>query len=309
MKQMILKKPIKSFLKRFLMFTRQIFLLQEKKNNVKINKTKSPWMTDCILKSVRKKKQYKLFLMNPSSKNEPKYKNYKNKLNHIIKVAKKSYYEEQFIKYKKNSRMRWRTMNELLNKQKKNTNISKTFIDASSKTIDDPKEIASKFNEYFINIGPNLANKIECRENDSFEKYLTGNYQSNMFLDPITEDKLEKELKNMRSNKSSGYDGVIIKIIQLASKEISLPLTHIFNLTFTTGTIPDDLKIALVTPVFKGYDEKRFENYRPISVLTSFSKLLERFMVKRLTKFIDQNNVLSKHQYGFRKNIGRQNLL
>ena len=114
--------------------------------------------------------------------------------------------------------MMWRTMNELTDKQKKNTNISKTFIDASSKTIGDPKEIASKFNEYFINIGPNLANKIECRENDSFEKYLTGNYQSNMLLDPITENELEKELENMKSNKSSGYDGVIIKIIQPTSK-------------------------------------------------------------------------------------------
>jgi ribosomal protein L1 len=76
--------------------------------------------------------------MNPSNKNEQKYKKFKNKLNHIIKVAKKSYYEEQLIKYKQNSRMLWRTLNELLNKPKKNTNISKTFVDTcSSNTIDD----------------------------------------------------------------------------------------------------------------------------------------------------------------------------
>ena len=96
-------------------------------------------MTNCILKSVcNKNKLYKAFLMNPSNKNEQKYKKFKNKLNHIIKVAKKSYYEEQLIKYKQNSRMLWRTLNELLNKPKKNTNISKTFVDTcSSNTIDD----------------------------------------------------------------------------------------------------------------------------------------------------------------------------
>ena len=71
----------------------------------------------------------------------------------------------------------------------------------------------------------------------------------------------------MKSNKSSGYNGVIIKIIQLASKEISLPPTHIFNLTFTTGTILDDLKIALVTPIFKGYDEKDLKTTKQYKLL------------------------------------------
>lgn len=83
----------------------------------------------------------------------------------------------------------------------------------------------------FINIGPNLANKIKCNENDSFEKYLNGNYQSSMFLDPITEYELEKELENMKPNKSSGYDGINTKIIKLSAKEISKPLTsNIYNL-------------------------------------------------------------------------------
>jgi acetyl-CoA carboxylase carboxyltransferase component len=66
--------------------------------------------------------------MNRNSKNEKLYKNYKKKLNHIIKLAKKKY-EDQFIKYKQNSRMMWKTLNELLNKPKKNTKISKTFVE------------------------------------------------------------------------------------------------------------------------------------------------------------------------------------
>ncbi len=113
--------------------------------------------------------------------------------------------------------------------------------------------------------------------------------------------KLEKQLNDLKSNKSCGYDGVNSKIIKLLAKQISRPLTHIFNLSFTTGIIPEDLKIALITPIFKGNNENRFENYRPISILSCFAKLLERLMGERLTRFINKNNILSKHQYGFRK--------
>ena len=66
--------------------------------------------------------------------------------------------------------------------------------------------------------------------------------------------------------------------------------------------IPDKLKVALVTPIFKANERNKFENYRPISVLTCFSKLLEKLMYKRLIKFIETHKILSKHQYGFRKN-------
>jgi retron-type reverse transcriptase len=86
------------------------------------------------------------------------------------------------------------------------------------------------------------------------------------------------------------------------SNEVSKPLAHIFNLTFTTGIIPEQIKTSLVTPVFKSNEENKFENYRPISVLTCFAQLLEKLMYKRLIKYVEKKNILSDHQYGFRKN-------
>jgi sarcosine oxidase/L-pipecolate oxidase len=123
-----------------------------------------------------------------------------------------------------------------------------------------------------------------------------------LFLNAITENELEIELENMKSNKSSGYDSINAKIIKIIAKEISKPLTHIFNLSFSYGIIPDNLKVELITSIFKCNEDNKFENYRPISVLTCFSKLLEKLVVKRLKQFIDKNNILSKHQYGFRQN-------
>ena len=80
------------------------------------DKDKSPWMTKCIAKSVQQKnKLYKKYLRHPTTNNENKYKQYKNKLNHVIKVGKKKYYENQLIKYKHDTKILWKTLNEIMN--------------------------------------------------------------------------------------------------------------------------------------------------------------------------------------------------
>lgn len=113
---------------------------------------------------------------------------------------------------------------------------------------------------------------------------------------------MQNEINNLNPNKSPRYDGVSVKIIQSVTNEISEPLSHIFNLTFINGNIPDNLKKALIMPVFKMNENNEFKNYRPISVLTCFSKLLEKLMYKRLIKFIEKNKILTPHQHGFREN-------
>jgi hypothetical protein len=261
-------------------------------------------MTKGILKSVQRKNQlYKRYLLRANRKNEIFYKKYKNKLNHLIKHSKKTYYEQQFIKHKQNTKMTWRTLNELLNKPRRTTELPKEFIENNSpNSIADPTEIANKFNNYFLNLGPKLANKIRNSSNNTFEKYLTDANPNSMFLSPIYEYEVETEIKSLNASKSSGYDGYSAKILKDIYKEISKPLTHIFNQLFITGFIPDQMKIALVTPIFNANEENKFENYRPISVLTCFAKIFEKLMYKSLINFIEKNGILSKHQYGFRKN-------
>ncbi len=87
--------------------------------------------------------------------------------------------------------------------------------------IDYPIDIANKFNDYFVKIGPNLANQININDHETFEKFLSGSYQSSFSVDVITENELEAELENINSNKSSGYDEVSSKIIKTIGKEIS----------------------------------------------------------------------------------------
>ena len=90
-------------------------------------------------------------------------------------------------------------------------------------------------------------------------------------------------------------------IIKEAISVISEPITHI-NLSLSSGVVPRELKIARVIPIFKTGDRGLFNNYRPVSVPSIFSKLLERVMYNRLLNFLNKYNILSINQFGFRKN-------
>ena len=81
--------------------------------------------------------------------------------------------------------------------------------------------------------------------------------------------------------------------------KIFVVLKHIFNISLAKGVFPDKLKIARVTPIFKKGNNTAVTNYRPISVLPCFSKLLERKMYNRLYKFLLENNILYQKQFGF----------
>ena len=134
-------------------------------------------------------------------------------------------------------------LNNILNRRAKAKELPKEFIlGGTTKKISNPQEIANAFNEYFINIGPKIANKIKNTTNASFENYLMNKNRANILFDPITEIELEDEIRNMNSNKSPGYDGISAKTIKFCAKEISKALTHIYNLSFQTGIIPSNRK-------------------------------------------------------------------
>ena len=90
-------------------------------------------------------------------------------------------------------------------------------------------------------------------------------------------------------------------MIKHVKQDIKLPSAHICNLSFGTGVFPSELKIANVVPIFKANDEMIFSNYRPVSVLPVFSKLIERLMYNRLIQYINENKLLYEYQFGFQR--------
>ena len=89
-------------------------------------------------------------------------------------------------------------------------------------------------------------------------------------------------LNTLGINRSPGFDGISFTVLKNCFGALHKPLLHVFNPSIVKGIFPGDLKIARVTPVFKGGDEKNLGNYRPVSALPCFSRILERTMYNRL---------------------------
>ena len=104
---------------------------------------------------------------------------------------------------------------------------------------------------------------------------------------------------NIKSKCSTGYDNISNKLTKRIIEFIAEPLVHIFNLSFGNGIFPDPYKIAKAIPIFKSGDKFSVNNYRPISLLPAFSKILEKLVHKRLIKFILKHNLIYSSQYGF----------
>ena len=121
-----------------------------------------------------------------------------------------------------------------------------------------------------------------------------------MFLSPVQEKEVEAIIKSLKVS-SAGWDNVSACVVKKTYELVITPLSYVMNLSITKGIFPNELKVARVIPLFKSGDETSFSNYRPVSVLPLFSKILERLMYKRLLSFINKNKLLYNYQFGFRK--------
>ena len=164
--------------------------------------------------------------------------------------------------------------------------------------INDPKEIANAFNSYFINIGPSVASHIVT--DVSYKDYLSENHATTMKMKFVKEEAVDSIINKLKNKTSRGIDGISNQILKIAKAELLRPLTFLINQMIHTGTYPQQLKIAKVTPILKANDKEHFSNYRPILLLPSISKIC--VIYQQLMKYLLENKLLSSQQYGFRAN-------
>ena len=275
-------------------------IIQLKHNNKKPTK---PWITPGIKISIRQKnKLYKAYHIAPFLYNKIKYKRYKNVLNNIIKLSKRHYFNLKLEENKSNMKETWRILKEVIGVPNKSS-ISSTFL-INGETVTDTNKIVNCFNDFFVNIGKELASKLP-RSNTDALNYIQSNHPQSLFLSPITETEISDCIMRLKQG-SPGHDDIKPDVIKQCKDHITKPLAHIFNLSIQQGIVPKPLKCALVTPIFKSGCPDEFNNYRPISVLPCFSKLLERLLFNRLYNYLSINNLLSDNQFGFRKKLSTE---
>ena len=119
----------------------------------------------------------------------------------------------------------------------------------------------------------------------------------NTSKEPVTHSEVYETIKMLKKKKISDMYGVSVFFISKFALTLSSPLRHIFSLSLSQGVVPQQLKI----PIFKIGSKESMDNYRPISLLPTFSKILEKIMYNRLSTYLENNNLLSPQQFGFRK--------
>lgn len=267
-----------------------------------------PWITDGLINSIRHRDYLKKKLIkNHSPELKQQYSEYRNMLNKLIRNVKNQYYKIKIAEAQGNFKKVWELVNSASNststrKQIKNVNI----INNEGLEVTDNTEKANVFNDYFINVGTKMSQKIKKIENLPNNVLENHSIQSSIFLTPITKNEIIEIIGSLKNNSSAGPDGISVKLIKSIHLNIIKPLLHIINLTIKTGVIPYQWKESSVTPVHKSGDYKNLNNYRPISVISNFAKIFEKYLKNRLVEFFDKHDVITDRQFGFKKNTSTE---
>ena len=259
-----------------------------------------PWMSSGILTSRKRKNLLsKISLKSPTPANILSFKNYRNLYNQIIRTAKKLYYEKQLTINQKNLRKTWQILFSSIHKgNKKKDDLSQLTINGLK--ISDPRLMATHFNEFFTSIANKTVQNINPSNRSPTELIVQNPNLFSLSSNNLTKNEILEATKLLKDKKTADHTGISTNFIKQTIPAFIDPLFHILKLSFSTGVVPMQFKIAKVIPIFKSGDRNQMDNYRPISLLSSFSKIMEKIIAARLLDFLDANNILSKWQFGFR---------
>ena len=267
---------------------------------------KCKWITFGLLKSIEfRDNLYRELKKTPIDRDD--YRNKKINLrtyNRIINRSKtylkKRYYAEKFHQLKNNIKLTWRLINEVLGNNP-NKSISTKF-NLNDKCITDQQEIANHFNSFFASIGTKISQQIKNHDQIDHRQYLINRPVTTFHFHEITTQDVMCIISKLPNKKSTGYDEISTETIKILSAVISPTLSLIINNCILNGTVPDEMKVSKIKPLFKKGDVTLLNNYRPISLLPCVSKIFEKVLFNQLYEYFERNDLLTQHQYGFRKN-------
>jgi len=167
---------------------------------------------------------------------------------------------------------------------------------------DDAAKIADHFNTFFTSVGKQISDSVPPVAKPAEECINYGRLIPDLNLGNTTPEHVLKIIKKFKPKNSCDIQGISTKMVKFVGEEIALPLSYIFNLSLSSGTFPTKLKQCRVIPIFKSGDHLESDNYRPISLLSSISKILEKIVAEKLVLHLISNDLLYQHQYGFLPN-------
>ena len=232
---------------------------------------------------------FKLLHKNPDPVLREMHRKYRNTLNRAIGRAKQNYYNKLFIDNKSRPDKLWNAIRELTHIKPCKSTIPNN-LNAENGVIHNHERMAELFNDFFINAGKNQADAIKPIESQQSQSISSApSSLKSFYISPTTEDEVAALISSLSNKKAKRVGDIDTFYVKISKHIISPLLCKLFNLAITQGIYPNALKLAEVIPIYKKGDVNNINNYRPVSILSQFNKIFEKF------------NLLSDHQFGFRK--------
>ena len=276
---------------------------------VRLKHRTEPWINNEILENIRYR-DHLLYKFRKDRKRTDLCKEYcrmRNKIQRDVRSAKAEHFSSKIEEHKHDSKKLWQQL-KTLGYSNKTKGENKVVLDIDGETCFDSNKVANYINEFYTSVASTLVNKLPSAtnkfstESDVFKNYYKSkNVTSESFkVSPVSIDFVYKELLKLKANKSTGLDGIPAKFLKDGATVIKDHVAFIINLSITSNTVPTDMKFARVKPLFKKNSRSDVGNYRPVSILSIVSKILEKAVYKQLEKYLSGNNLIYSLQSGFR---------
>ena len=262
---------------------------------------KTDWLSPEIIESMHKRDKFH------KCKDWENYRKWRNIVSEQISKSKEDYYKRA-IRENQNTCNIWKYLNDLNGKKNTEPPPSLNYNDQTSSS---PQNIANAFSDYFQSVYSKYQSDAPIFNSEQLKSKLKRRTENTdpFNIDIVTEHDVLKTLEKLNPNKSTGLDQIGPKILKLSAPLITRALTHIMNISIAMSEYPELLKKAKIIPVFKKGCKNKPENYRPISILPTLSKIFEKHVSSSIFEYLNKNSLIHKEQSGFRSQHSCQTAL
>ncbi|KAL0832236.1 hypothetical protein ABMA28_001686 [Loxostege sticticalis] len=267
----------------------------------------APWINGNVTR-LCEKRDY-LFKLWKNSSFDPKirleYNKTRNKLHKLIELKRNTYYLNEINNNFKDTKKVYKIINQMLGR------VTLSIDEAILKAFDGQglttKDIADNFANGFEKAVKDIVPRCSLKLTNSLTYRRP--VDSSILFQKVSQDKVNQVIKRLNSNKAPGPDGIRVADLKVVDKHISLPIANLINRSIVSGEYPDDLKIGCVRPVFKKGKHDVYSNYRPITLLSSVDKIVEKVVCEQIHNFYRKHDVINKNQFGFQAGKSTTDLL
>ena len=255
-------------------------------------------------------------------KNQSYWDKYRKQRNYVTKLKRESmliYFKERCTNTT-NAKEFWNTISPFMTDKNCVSNNNIPLLE-NGEIVSDQERVTNIFNDYFINITANFSEPLDMAYMHTAD--LVQHYSNHLSISciqhhnkefhtpfsfkAVTDKQVNDKLKGLKIKKAPGYDGIPAKLLKVGADQLSPHLCYLMNASLQQGKYPDMLKHAEVVPLFKKKDKLNKANFRPVSILTSVSKIVEGLLCDQLMTFFE--NILCKELSAYRKKYGCGNVL